>query len=309
MSWKWSPRLYEKRGYEGQSSVRIIVCIKQIRFTYARTGMDPERYFLTEEDHVYRINPYDEAALELALQVKERRSDVEIFLLTLGPIIAETELKRCLALGADDVYRIETKDELDPWSKSALLARAIDDLSADLILCGKESMDRQNGQVGAFIAHRLDMSFLSAVVDLTIEDKKTAVARRIADRGVREVIECSLPAVLSAELGAHKPRLPTYEEKSRTRSMEIKILSYPDETPTNKTISTRILSPRPRPKRTIVPDNKAEAFVRIQQLLTDSRIEKEGTILEGSPESQTEGIISFLEEHGFIKSTEGAKKD
>ena len=140
--------------------MRIIVCIKQIRFTYARTGMDPEQYFLTDEDHIYRINPYDEAALELALQVKERQNDVEILLLTIGPITAETELRRCLALGADDIYRIETEDELDPWSKSALLTCAINDLGADLILCGKESMDRQNGQVGAFMAHRLDMPFL-----------------------------------------------------------------------------------------------------------------------------------------------------
>ena len=289
--------------------MRIIVCVKQIRFTYARTGMDPERYFLTDEDHVYRINPYDEAALELALQVKERQKDAEILLLTLGPIIAETELRRCLALGADDIYRIETEDELDPWSKSALLVRAINDLGADLILCGKESMDRQNGQVGAFLAHRLDLPFLSAVVDLTIEDQKTAMARRTAGRGIREVIECSLPAVFSVELGAREPRLPIYEEKVRTRSMEIKKLSYPDVILTNKTSSTRIFSPRPRPKPTIAPDHKAEAFHRIQQLLTESRIEKKGTMLEGSPEYQTEGIITFLEEHGFIKTREDVKKD
>jgi len=289
--------------------MRIIVCVKQIRLTYARTGMDPEQYFLTDEDSIYRVNPYDEAALELALQVKERQVDGEIILLTLGPVIAETELRRCLALGADDIYRIEMEQELDPWSKSKLLALATKDMGADLILCGKESLDKQNGQVGAFMAHHLNMPFLSAVIDLTIQDTGTAKARRAADRGVREVIECPLPAVLSVDLGSREPRLPIYEDKKRTRSMEIKRLSYPDEILTNKTISTRIFSPRPRPKKTIAPDSKAEAFHRIQQLLTDSRIEKKGTILEGSPKSQAEGIISFLDEHGFIKSNEDLKKE
>jgi electron transfer flavoprotein beta subunit len=270
--------------------------------------MDPEQYFLTPKDIIYRVNPYDEAALELALKAKARLDDVEIILLTLGPVIAEAELRRCLALGADDLYRIETDRELDPWSKSGLLARAIKDIGADLILCGKESLDGQSGQVGALTAHHLDVPFLSAVVDLTIEDKKRAKARRAADRGVREVIECRLPAVFSVEMGYSEPPLPTYEAKKRTRSTEIKTLSYTDEILNNKTITTRVFSPRPRPKKTPAPDSEAGAFYRIEQLLTESRIEKKGTILEGDPESQVNGILFFLEEHGFIDKKDSKKE-
>jgi electron transfer flavoprotein beta subunit len=289
--------------------MRIIVCVKQIRLTYARTGMDPEQYFLKPEDSVYCINPYDEAALELALQAKERQDDVEIILLTLGPIIAETELRRCLALGADDIYQIEMDEELDPWSKSKLLVRATKDIGAELVLCGKESLDKQNGQVGALMAHRLDMPFLSAVLDLTIQDNGIVETRRATDRGVREVIECPLPAVLSVDLGSHEPRLPIYEDKKRTRSMEIKRLSYPDEVPANKTMSNRVFPPRPRPKKTPAPNSKSEAFYRIEQLLAGSRIQKKGEILEGSPDTQVQGIISFLREHGFIESNKDPKEE
>ena len=290
-------------------TMRIIVCIKQIRHTYARTGMDPEHYFLTPEDSIYRVNPYDEAALELALKAKARQSDVEVILLTLGPLIAEAELRRCLALGADDLYRIETDKELDPWSKSGLLARAVRDMDADLILCGKESLDKQNGQVGAFMAHHLGLPFLSAIVDLTIEDEKRATVRRTADRGVREVIECRLPAVFSVEMGSHEPSLPTYQAMKRASSAEVKPLSYTDEDFTKKTVTTRIFSPRPRPKKTPAPDSEAEAFNRIEQLLMDSRIEKKGTILDNDPESQVNGILSFLEEHGFIKANKASTKE
>jgi electron transfer flavoprotein beta subunit len=201
------------------------------------------------------------------------------------------------------------EEELDPWSKSKLLARAANELGADLVLCGKESLDNQNGQVGAFMAHHLNMPFLSAVLDLTIQAYDIAEVRRAAGRGVREVIECPLPAVFSVDLRSGEPRLPIYEEKKRARSMEIKRLSYPDEIPANKTISTRVFPPRPRPKKTSAPDSKSEAFYRIEQLLAGSRIQKKVELLEGGPESQVQGIISFLEEHGFIESNKDPKEE
>jgi electron transfer flavoprotein beta subunit len=159
------------------------------------------------------------------------------------------------------------------------------------------------------MAHRLDIPFLSAVLDLTIQDNGTVETRRAADRGVREVIECPLPAVLTVDIGSHELRLPTYEDKKRTRSMEIKQLSYPDEVPTSKRMSIRVFPPRPRPKKTLAPDSKAEAFYRVEQLLAGSRIQKKVELLEGSPESQVQGIISFLQEHGFIESNKGKKKE
>ena len=57
------------------------------------------------------------------------------------------------------------------------------------------------------------------------------------------------------------------------------------------------------------PDSEAEAFYRIEHLLMDSRVEKKGTILEGDRESQVDGILSFLEEHGFIESKKDSKRE
>jgi electron transfer flavoprotein beta subunit len=289
--------------------MRIIVCVKQICLTYARTGMDPGQYFLAPEDKLYRVNPYDEAALELALQIKEVEESGEIILLTLGPIIAEVELRRCLARGADDIYQIDTEGEMDPWDKSRLLAKVIGDMGADLILCGKESLDKRNGQVGAFVAHHLGMPFVSAIVNLTITDNATARAIRSAGRGVREAVECPLPAVFSADLGLHEPRLVTYAGKRRARSIEIRRLDYRDWISARKTISMGVVPPRPRPKRIPSPDSGLEAFYRIGQLLMGSRVEKQGAILRGDPESQAEGIISFLEEHGFLEFKKIPKKE
>jgi electron transfer flavoprotein beta subunit len=71
----------------------------------------------------------------------------------------------------------------------------------------------------------------------------------------------------------------------------------------------KVYYPRPRPKKIPVPDSRLGAFDRIQQLLMGSRIEKKGTILQSSPELQAEGIISFLEEHGFLESEKVSKQE
>ncbi|MFH1124826.1 MAG: electron transfer flavoprotein subunit beta/FixA family protein [Pseudomonadota bacterium] len=289
--------------------MRIIVCVKQICQTYARSGMDPERYFLNPEDAIVRVNPYDEVALELALRVKDVQNGGEIIAVTLGPIIAEAELRRCLAMGADTLYQVEIEEGVDPWGKSNILARVVKELGADIVLCGKESLDKQNGQVGAFMAHHLGMPFVSGIVDLSIPNRETARVHRPAGRGVREVIECPLPAVFSVDMGMHEPRLPTYQDKIRARSMRIQRLAHFEEMPANKTISTRLFPPRPRPKQMSAPDSRQEAFYRIEQLLAGSRIEKKGIVLRGSPGSQAEGIVAFLEEHGFLKSQKAQEEE
>ncbi len=280
--------------------MRIIVCMKQICLTYARTGTDPERHFLAPEDHVYRINPYDEVALELGLCLREEEKGGDVIILTLGPLIAEAELRRCLAMGARDCVWIDVEDETDPWRKSILLSRAISELGAGLVLCGKESLDRQNGQVGAFLAHHLKVPYVSAIMDICVKDKGAVNVIRAAGRGMREKIECPLPAVFSVDLGMHEPRLPTYEDKVKAWSFEMRPLAISEKNATKKTISSDIFPPRPRPKKVPVPDSRLDSFERINQLLMESHIDKKGEILEGKPELQVEGIISFLQDNGFL---------
>jgi electron transfer flavoprotein beta subunit len=292
--------------------VRIIVCLKQIRYPYARTGRDPAQNFLEPEDHINRVNPYDEIALELALRFREQVGKGEVIILTVGALTAESDLRRCLAMGADRLYQIETDTAADTWMKSGLLSRAARDLAADLVLCGKRSLDTGNGQIGAYLAYRLQMPFISAITDLSIasDDRQLRIQRK-AGRGSREVFTLYLPAVVSVELGAAIPRMPSFADKNRALSVHIKKLRY-DGANHSKITVKRVYPPRPRPKRVPAPDSRLASFERINQLLSGSRVEKKATLLTGSVESQVEGIMSFLATHGFIGSTgkvsEGSKK-
>jgi electron transfer flavoprotein beta subunit len=298
--------------------MKIIVCAKQIRHTYARTGTSPESHYIRPEDGVYRVNPHDEAALELALRLKDEYKNTTVVLLTLGPMIAEDEIRRCLATGADDLYQINvnghalySEDPLDqpnPWIKSDLMARAVKDLKGDLVLCGKASLDKGSGQVGALLAHRLDLPFVSAITDLTLTDLSrdksgsTLQVQRSAGRGVREIIACRLPAVFSVDLGRDL-RLPKFAKRQWAKAYATRHLDYGADVDAPKMVCAHRFQPRPRPKIVPAPDSRLQAYERIMQLLSGSKVEKKGEILTGSPESQVEGIIAFLKANGFLEST------
>ena len=292
--------------------MRIIICVKQVKFTYARTGRDPDKNYIAPEDSIFRINPWDEAAIDIALKLKQKDNSIEVIILTLGPVIAEKELRRCIALGADAVYRIDTEAEYDSWAKSVLLARGIKKLNADLVFCGKESVDKQNGQVGAFIAHHLNLPFISNVtfvetglktVSTDVESHEDMVLRKVvrnAGKGAREEIECSLPAVFSVSREGIETRLPNYEQKQKALISPFRILDIDLNKAKRKLITDGLYPPKPRPKRVITPDSSIPAFERINQLLAGSNIQKKGTMLTGDPGSQVEGIMSYLIEKGFL---------
>jgi electron transfer flavoprotein beta subunit len=292
--------------------MKIIVCAKQIRHTYARTGKSPESDFISPEDGIYRVNPHDEAALELALRLKDGYDNITVTLLTLGPMIAEIEMRRCLAAGADDLYQINVHgqnptdsdplDQPDPWVKSDLMARAVEELKGELVLCGKESLDKGSGQLGALLAYRLDLPFVSAITDLSMDDTGGKLqVQRSAGRGVREIIECRLPAVFSVDLGLDL-RLPKFARRSWAETYAPRQLDYGADVDAPKIVCNRRFQPRPRPKLVAAPDSRQHAYERIMQLLTGSKVEKKGEILTGSPESQVEGIVAFLKTNGFLET-------
>jgi electron transfer flavoprotein beta subunit len=293
--------------------MKIIVCVKQIRHTYARTGTSPESHYIRPEDGVYRVNPHDEAALELALRLKDDDEKITVVLLTLGPMIAEDEIRRCMATGADELYQINVNghppyseaplDQPDSWVKSDLMARAVKDLEGDLVLCGKASLDKGSGQLGALLAQRLDLPFVSAIIDLSMDNSNgTLQVQRSAGRGVREIIECRLPAVFSVDLGRDL-RLPKFDKRRWAKAYTPRHLDYGADVDAPKIVCVHRFQPRPRPKIVPAPDSSLQAYERIMQLLTGSKVEKKGEILTGSPESQVDGIVAFLRANGFLEPT------
>jgi electron transfer flavoprotein beta subunit len=285
--------------------MRIIVCVKQIHHVFGKTGRDYATNFISHHDEIRCINPLDIAALELALGVKDTQEETKVILLSLGPVIAEADLRRCLAMGADELCQIDNNESVDGWTKSLLVADAARELKADLVFCGEKSMDSGSGQIGPFMAYHLGVPFISRVTDITVSEIGLPVrVERNCGRGKREIVECGVPAVFSAVLGPKIPRYPSLENKRRLSREPIRKLSVRQQTSPAKVISTRVFSARPRPKQIVPPDSSLPAFQRIEQLLRGSSVEKKGEMVKGTPEQQVERIISFLQERDFLKSAE-----
>jgi electron transfer flavoprotein beta subunit len=288
--------------------MNIVVCVKQVHLIYARTGTDPATYFISEEDRITLVNPYDELAVEEAIRIKEKLKEGQVTLITLGDLVAEKALKRCLAMGADRLIQINDPSfgQLDPWGVSVILAKAIERLGPDLILCGKEALDKNGGQVGAYIADLLGLPYVSSVVkvDLFPQGGKARIHRALG-KGDKEVVESDLPALFSVEKGLNEARYPTLpnllsalEQKIECWNQEFLGLQTHDVQPMTQVVEVQY--PRPRPKRIPVPDSHLSGFERVLHLLAGSRTEKKVNLLEGSLEAMASEIFQFLIKNGII---------
>ncbi len=283
--------------------MKIAVCIKQIVQTYARTGKEADNYFLTDQDRIFRINPYDEVAMEMAVRMKKNVDGLKITAVILGPVIAQTELTRCLALGADDVLQIETDlTAMDPWQKSGILARALKDIRPDMVFCGKESLDSQNGQVPAFLSHHLGLGFVSAATRISIDQNNSqAIVHRNGGRGIKEIFNCTLPLVISVDLSDIEPHIPTCEEKKQARVLPFKTITIKLNGSSARVSAQSCHPPRPRPKPGPVIQPELESYERILQLLSPASIQKKGVMKKGDPGMLADELIAFLKENNFLK--------
>jgi len=288
--------------------MKMVVCVKQNFIIYARTGMDPSTHFISDEDRVSLVNPYDEMALEEAIRLKEKLKDGEVILITLGDLTAEKALRRCLAMGADRLIQINDPSfcKLDPWGTSAVLAKAIEKLRPDLIFCGKEALDDNSGQVGAYLAELLGLPYVSCVVglELFLNEKKARIHRALG-KGDKEVVECELPALFSVDRGLNDPRYPTLPDLLRALNQKIEcwgleLLGLTSSELQPMTEVVEVCYPKPRAKKIPAPDPRLNGYERTLLLLSGSRKEKAGNILAGTAEELVSEIIQFLKEKGII---------
>lgn len=157
----------------------------------------------------YIINPYDEYAIEEAIQVRDAKGG-KVTVVTIGGEAAEKQLRTALAMGADEAVLINTEDdldELDQYSAATILAEYLKDKEADLILAGNVAIDGGTGQVGPRVADLLGINYVTTITNLEIDGTNVKIVRDI--EGDSEIIETSLPLLVTAQQGLNEPRYPS----------------------------------------------------------------------------------------------------
>ena len=201
--------------------MNIVICIKQVPDT-AEVRINPETNTLIREGVPSIINPYDTHAIEAALQIKETGGGKTI-VLTMGPPQAEAALREAISMGVDEAVLLTDRAFAgsDTWATSYTLSKAVEKLGADIILCGKQAIDGDTAQVGPEMADFLGIPHISYV--RKIEEVKEASLRvqRMMDEGY-DIVESSLPVLLTVVKEINQPRLPSLKGKMAAKKAEIK---------------------------------------------------------------------------------------
>jgi len=208
--------------------MHFVVCVKQVPDT-TDIKINPETNTLMREGVQAILNPFDAYAIEEALRLREKLGG-KITVLTMGPPQAEAVLREAISMGVDEGVLVSDRAFAgsDTWATSYTLAMAIKKLdSADLIVCGKQASDGDTAQVGPGLATHLDLPQVTYVRKIDEMDEKHIVAERMLETGY-EVVECSLPCVLTVVKEINEPRLPSLKGKMAARKAQIKTMTAGD---------------------------------------------------------------------------------
>lgn len=200
--------------------MKILVCISHVPDTTTKIAFDESQTVLINNNIQYIINPYDELALSKAVDLIASIPDSTVTVLTVGDASTEPTIRKALAIGATQAVRIDTAPK-DAWQVAHEIANYAKEQQFDLILTGRESIDYNGGQVAAIVAELLHLPSIALAKSLTITDQKASIAREI--EGGKEILEISLPIVVSVAEGIAEAKIPNMRGIMSARSKPLDI--------------------------------------------------------------------------------------
>ena len=187
--------------------MKILVFLKKTPDTESKIQISSNNTAIETNDVKFIINPYDEYAIEEAIQIKEKNPGTEVVIASFGDESVRELIIKGLAMGGDRGLLISSEGlaNLDSLAIAKVLAAAVKAEKADLVLVGKQAIDDDNMHVGPMLGEILDWAHVNVVNKLVL-DGTNATAEREAEGGHVEVYKFALPAVIGANKGLNNPR-------------------------------------------------------------------------------------------------------
>jgi electron transfer flavoprotein beta subunit len=202
--------------------MKILVCITQVPDTTTKISFTDNNTKFNEQGVTYTINVYDEwYALVRALELKETGVASEVHLVTVGNASVDAIIRKALALGGDQAFRINTASS-DAYATGCQIAAFAKDKNYDLILAGKEAIDYNNASVGAVIAGALDYNYIAFATGLNIEGNTATVKREI--EGGEETDTVAMPLVVACQKGMAEARIPNMRGIMAARTKPLNVV-------------------------------------------------------------------------------------
>jgi electron transfer flavoprotein beta subunit len=209
------------------ADLKVLVLVKQTFNTEARIQLGADGG-IDDKGIKLICNPYDEFAIEEAVQMKERGDASHVRLLTVGPEKAIEALRQGLAMGADEAARVWDDSLVGACNMTLanVLAAAIKKYEWDLLLCGKVAVDDQSFEVPGRLSVLLDTPVINAAAKIELVDGGVKVTRD-TDAGT-ETLLAKLPAFISAEKGINEPRYPPLPKIMKAKRKPIDDITLAD---------------------------------------------------------------------------------
>jgi electron transfer flavoprotein beta subunit len=259
--------------------MNIVVCIKHVPDTESKIRVKPDGSGIATEGLNFVLNPYDEFAVEEAIRIKEKHAGSKVVVVTVGPEDATKSIRTCLAMGADDAVHVVDGDyqRYDGITGAAMLAAVVKGMEFDLVLCGKQAVDDDCAQTGPALAEFLSIPNISVITKLEVAaDGKSITAVREVE-GANEVVECHLPALVTAQKGLNEPRYPSLPAIMKAKRMTFKTL-----TPADLGLG-------------------AEGAPKVEAVgFTEPPARKAGRVLEGDPREVVKQVLTLLVEEARV---------
>jgi electron transfer flavoprotein beta subunit len=205
--------------------LKIIACIKQVPDSEAKVKAENGK--VSWGDAPLVINPFDEYAVEGALQQKEATGGT-VTALCIGPESAREALKHALAMGADEAILVSDPalNELDTAGAARVLAAAIQKIGADMVVFGRQTLDNGAGVTPAQTARILGWPMLGLAGQIRVQDG-TVIVDRVIEEG-RQTVSAKLPAVVSVVQSIGEPRYPSFMGIRKASKANIPVWSLGD---------------------------------------------------------------------------------
>ncbi|ODS83354.1 MAG: electron transfer flavoprotein subunit alpha [Cytophagaceae bacterium SCN 52-12] len=244
--------------------MKILVCITNVPDTTARISFTDGDTKLNKAGVQYIIGPYDDYALARGVELKEQSGGM-LTVLNVGPADSEPQIRKALAIGADDAIRVDA-EPVDSFFVAEQIAHVARQNGYDLILMGRESIDFNSGIVHGLVGELLGIPSFSPVMKLDIEGGKARFAREID--GGKEYLEADLPLILGCQEPIAEWKIPNMRGIMTARTKPLQVV---EPVPTEElTVLQKYELPPAKGACRMIPAEEAETLIRL--LKTEAKV-------------------------------------
>jgi electron transfer flavoprotein beta subunit len=247
--------------------MNILVCISRVPDTATRVLVGQDGKTIDTQGVKYVVNPYDEYGIEEGLRLKEKNGGT-VTAITVGLEASTDVLRTALAMGADKAVLIKSDGNRDSWFVAKNIAEFAKEMNPDLILLGRQSVDYDSFEMPSLLGEFLGLPSISVVSKLDISDGKVKAERDI--EGGKEIVETTLPCLISCQKGINEPRYPKLPDIMKAKSKPID-MKEPVQTEAQITVLDMSLPLKSRVGK-IVGDTEADVDELVRLLHEEAKI-------------------------------------